>query len=157
MSVNAGKFIVQVFLNLFITPFPSVNILKYQSGGVIVRTRVVVLIDISALLNGVVASTPGKFVAKLNVPADMNVVQSPVVAQYWHCAYSPKRYIYISAFPVGVLNLSVPLQARVSCLFNHTAFNLTKITVLSAGALGRVTVKLHADISQFTSSFGCAV
>jgi uncharacterized protein YejL (UPF0352 family) len=134
-----------------------VNILKYHKGGVIVSTLVVASIVISALVIGVVASIQGKFVAKLYVQADINVVHNQVSEQYWHCANSQNKYIYISTVQVGVLNLSVPLVARVKYLSIHIPFNLTHITVLSSGADGNVTLKEFADTSQLTNSKGLAV
>ena len=65
------------FLHLFIIHPPSVNTLKYQSGGATARTRVVVFIDTCSSVIGVVASIPGKFVAKLKGAAVAMIYHNP--------------------------------------------------------------------------------
>ena len=56
--------------------------LKCPSGGVIVRVLAAGSIAMSSIVIGVAASIQGKFVAKLRVPADINVVHSPELLQY---------------------------------------------------------------------------
>jgi hypothetical protein len=77
--VKAGKLTGQVFLNLFVFQVQSTKKLKYQSGGVIVNTLVIVSIDMSGFVIGVTASTQGKLLAKLVVQALINVCHNQLL------------------------------------------------------------------------------
>ena len=139
---------VQVFGYLFIIQFQSTNIFRRHSGGTIDNTLVVVFIDISALVIGVVASIQGKFVAKLEGLAVLNSYHILVLASYCNCANSDLEFMNNEVLHHTLVNVSTQLVITCTDFQTQILDINTSIIVLSAGAFGNVTVNEPQETSQ---------
>ena len=121
------------------------------------RTRVVELSDISALVIGVTALIPGLLFEKFNGLAPRVNIHTPLLALYWAVILSEVRCMCISVGHPARVNTSVQLVKHLTSFHVHTLLTSTIISDLSAGAGGKVTVILPAEISQGINSLTLAV